>query len=63
MIGTPRVKCNQCSTVFSILNPHKTSSTLQPLITLLTSRVLPKDLQRLSQLNSKQLYTRLKQMA
>ena len=62
-IGTPRVKCNQCSTVFSLLNPHKTSSTLQPLLTLLTSGVLPKDLQRLSQLNSKLFYTRLKQLA
>ncbi|MEZ8057195.1 hypothetical protein [Vibrio splendidus] len=49
--------------MFSLLNPHKTSSTLQPLLTLLTSGVLPKDLQRLSQLNSKLFYTRLKQLA
>lgn len=46
-----------------LLNPHKTSRKLQPLLTLLTSGVLPKDLQRLSQLNSKLFYVRIKQLA
>ncbi|WP_454440696.1 hypothetical protein [Vibrio bathopelagicus] len=61
-IGTPRIKCQQCASVFGLLNPHKTSATLQPLLDLLIEGVLPQELLQKSQLNNKLFYARLKKL-
>ncbi|PML47584.1 hypothetical protein BCT35_21310 [Vibrio lentus] len=62
-IGTPRLKCQQCSSVFSLLSPNKIARTLQPLLALLLSGALPCELLQKSQLNSKTFYVRIKQLS
>ncbi|TFH89243.1 hypothetical protein [Vibrio ouci] len=61
--GTPRRQCNECKSVYSLLNGDKLSSQLQPLFELVSSDISTSEIFAKTGWNSKVFYQRLSKLS